>query len=408
MNAPIVPVKIKGLCTSVNKFLNEVPRPYSVLTRLQQLIIPFIQTADEDTKVIPSGQGLTIPVSTPGSLRYSLEDPDLAPSRNGVTNGITDTNTPISHRTTLVEPHPSPSITSLLNLSLPTTGTGPPGLTSLARLLLSYSVNTFSPGFLDKLYAATNAPGLAAELLLATLNTNLHVAHVSPALTEVERTTSFALAKLVGWDRDAVDAEGNRPFRFAGGVAQNGGSASNQLAMLIAKVTMFPETKEGGNGAVPGGKRLVVLTSEHGHYSVEKACVMAGLGSGAVRTVKVDERGRIIVEELEKEIAAAKERGELPFFVNATAGTTVLGSFDPIGEIAKVARREGLWCHVDGSWGGPVLFSEKLRKGRLDGIEDVDSMAITPHKMLGVPVTCSFLVGRDLRLFKAASTLKAG
>jgi threonine aldolase len=31
----------------------------------------------------------------------------------------------------------------------------------------------------------------------------------------------------------------------------------------------------------------------------------------------------------------------------ATAGTTVLGAFDPIAEISKVAQEHDIWLHVD-------------------------------------------------------------
>jgi glutamate decarboxylase len=43
----------------------------------------------------------------------------------------------------------------------------------------------------------------------------------------------------------------------------------------------------------------------------------------------------------------------------------------------------------------------------LNGVEKADSIAINPHKMLGVPVTCSFLLGKDLRKFHKANTLPA-
>lgn len=53
------------------------------------------------------------------------------------------------------------------------------------------------------------------------------------------------------------------------------------------------------------------------------------------------------VDELRAGIAAVREQGRLPFFVNATGGTTVLGAIDPLTEIAAVCRAENLWLHVD-------------------------------------------------------------
>lgn len=55
----------------------------------------------------------------------------------------------------------------------------------------------------------------------------------------------------------------------------------------------------------------------------------------------------MIPEALEEKIIAAKNAGYQPFFVNATAGTTVYGAFDPINQIADICDRHNLWLHVD-------------------------------------------------------------
>ena len=294
-------------------------------------------------------------------------------------------------RSVLLEHHPPAKLEKLFSVPLPDHGQGHSGVMDVVQRVLQYSVNTWDQGFLDKLYASTTPVGLAADLVLSALNTNVHVYQVSPALTVVEKQTARALARMFGFDGPA-----------AGGVSQPGGSAANQSSMVIARNNLFPETKVDGNG----GRRFVLFTSKHGHYSVEKAAQMFGFGSRAVKTVDVDKGGCMRPDVLERAIEEAKAKGETPFYVNATAGTTVLGSFDPLEPIADVCRRHQLWMHVDGSWGGSVVFSEKHRY-KLKGIEKADSIAMCPHKMLSVPVTCSFLLGRDLRQFHKAMTLPA-
>lgn len=280
----------------------------------------------------------------------------------------------------------------ILQLNLPVKGARQEGLIEVLRSVLRYSVNTWHQGFLDKLYASTNAPGVAAELILAALNTNVHVYQVSPALTVIEKYTGKKLASLFGLNG-----------RYAGGISVQGGSASNTTSIVIARNTLFPATKEDGNG----GYRFVLFTSAHGHYSIEKAAQMLGLGSRSVWSVPVDKTGTMLPEELEKLVQKAKNEGRTPFYVNATAGTTVMGSFDPFDKIAAICKKHKLWLHVDGSWGGSFVFSDR-QQHKLAGAEKANSIGINPHKMLGVPVTCSFLLAADIRQFHRANTLPAG
>ncbi|KAG0126895.1 putative glutamate decarboxylase [Tuber indicum] len=279
-----------------------------------------------------------------------------------------------------------------LGLELPTQGLGEKGLEEILKKVLKYSVNTWSPGFMDKLYASTDAVGVVSEVLLAVLNTNVHVYQVSPALTIIEKETASSIARLFGFTSG-----------HAGGLTFPGGSASNSTSMIIAKNTLFPETKVSGNT----GYKFVVFTSEHGHYSVEKAAILLGLGSAAVRSIPVDKEGRMVVPELESAVRKAKQEGYTPFYVNAGAGTTVMGSYDPFNAIADVCQRYNLWMHVDGSWGGSVVFSDK-HCYKLKGVQKADSVTVNPHKMLGVPMTCSFLITDDTRKFSKATSLKAG
>jgi glutamate decarboxylase len=280
-------------------------------------------------------------------------------------------------------------------LTLPLDGLGANGLDQTLAEVLKYSVNTSAPGFLDKLTSAPSPPAIAAELILAVLNTNLHVYHVSPVLTLIEKFVTKQLADIFG-------LKGPR----RGGISVQGGSASNLTSIAVARNTLYPETKQYGNRIIDG--QLLIFASAQGHYSIQKAAEALGFGSNNVISVPVDRDGRMSPSALEDLILAKRQAGNIPFYVSATAGTTVLGSFDPFEEVAKVARTYNMWFHVDASWGGGFVFSQNPEnQAKLTGISQADSIAFNAHKMLGVPITCSFLLGNDLEKFHNANSLKA-
>lgn len=208
----------------------------------------------------------------------------------------------------------------------------------------------------------------------------------------IEKTTAKKFANLFGFTGP-----------HAGGISTQGGSASNTTSIIIARNTLYPLSKVAGNGHY----KFVLFTSAHGHYSLEKAAQMCGLGTDNVWPVPIDSRGRMIPEELERLVEKAEGEGKTPFYVNATAGTTVLGSYDTLEPLSVICKRHNLWLHIDGSWGGPAIFSQK-HKYKLTGSHLADSIAVNPHKMMGTPVTCSFLLGPDLHTFHKANTLPAG
>ncbi|XP_069816504.1 acidic amino acid decarboxylase GADL1 isoform X3 [Dendropsophus ebraccatus] len=108
----------------------------------------------------------------------------------------------------------------------------------------------------------------------------------------------------------------------------------------------------------------------------------------------LQKRGKMIPEDLEKKVQKAKEEGAVPFLVAATSGTTVLGAFDPLDDIAHICEKHKLWFHVDASWGGSALLSRKYRK-LLHGISRADSVAWNPHKMLMAGIQCCALLVKD-------------
>lgn len=189
----------------------------------------------------------------------------------------------------------------------------------------------------------------------------------------------------------------------AGGITCQGGSSSNLTSLVVARNTLYPESRtEGGRS-----HDFVVFTSDHGHYSVEKSAMICGMGSNSVWKVPVDDGGRMKAQALRELAVRAKEQGKTPLYVNATAGSTVRGSYDPFEDISAVCKDVGMWMHIDASWGGPVIFSAQ-QKWKVKGSHLADSITINPHKMMNVPTTCSFLLGPDMSIFNKANRTAAG
>ncbi|XP_076651494.1 cysteine sulfinic acid decarboxylase [Halictus rubicundus] len=257
------------------------------------------------------------------------------------------------------------------------------------RETIRYSARTFSPHFHNQLYAGIDEYGLAGSWLTDVFNTSQYTYEVAPVFTLMERLVIEKSLNLVGYPA-LPDGDG---------ILCPGGSISNMYGMVAARYKMFPEVKTKGLTGLPP---LVCFTSEAGHYSISKGAHWLGLGTDRVCKVKTDRLGRMLPEELKSAIAEARKQGNVPFFVNATCGTTVLGSLDPLPEIAAICREEGLWLHVDACLGGTLLLSEKYR-ARLKGIELSNSVAWNPHKMLGAPFQCSLFLIKGKNLLHEAN-----
>uniref|UniRef100_A0AAR2K8C6 Glutamate decarboxylase 1 n=1 Tax=Pygocentrus nattereri TaxID=42514 RepID=A0AAR2K8C6_PYGNA len=216
---------------------------------------------------------------------------------------------------------------------------------------------------------------------------------IAPVFVLMEQLTLKKMREIIGWPNGEGD-----------GLFSPGGAISNMYSVMIARYKYFPEVKTKGMSAAP---RLVLFTSEHSHYSITKAGAALGFGKENVILLSTDERGRVIPADLEAKIIDAKQKGYVPLFVNATAGTTVYGAFDPINDIADICEKYNLWLHVDGAWGGGLLMSRRHRH-KLSGVERANSVTWNPHKMMGVPLQCSAILVREKGILQGCNSMCAG
>lgn len=278
-------------------------------------------------------------------------------------------------------------------------------LLNACKLTLEYSVQTGSPLFFNQLYGRADTASIVGEWIAAAVNTNSHTFEVAPVFTLMEKYVLDRFASAVG---PGFAAESD-------GLFVPGSSIGNLYGLILARHRVAPEIHTKGAAAAP---RLVAFVSSQAHYSYLKSVRLLGIGSDNLVSVATDPTtGQMDPAALRAAIRTARADGATPFFVGATAATTVIGAFDPLRELRAVCDEEAggeaaaeqqqrLWLHVDGAWGGAALLSP-THAHHLDGADAADSLACSLHKMLGATLQCSVFVTRHRGALLAANAANA-
>ena len=111
-------------------------------------------------------------------------------------------------------------------------------------------------------------------------------------------------------------------------------------------------------------------------------------------SIPTDVNNKIDCEKLILQCQALAQQNIKILSIVGIAGTTETGNIDPLTKLAEIAQQFDCHFHVDAAWGGPTLLSSR-HKHLLKGIERADSVAWNPHKMMGVPLSCSALLMRE-------------
>ena len=152
-----------------------------------------------------------------------------------------------------------------------------------------------------------------------------------------------------------------------------------------------------------GGVQAAIYCSDEAHYSIERAAEILGIGSDNVRALPIDGNRRLVPEAVAEAVRADRAAGRIPVAVVATAGTTLTGAVDPIGDLADVCEEAGVWLHVDGAYGLPAATTPSAAH-LFAGLDRVDSVTLDAHKWLYLPKACGvLLVRRREDLFHAFS-----
>ena len=271
-------------------------------------------------------------------------------------------------------------------------------LADVKRVILPGITHWQSPNFFGYFPANTSPPSILGELLAAGLGVQGMLWTTSPACTELEQLVLDWLIEMLNLP-ESFHSAGD-----GGGVIQDTASSAS-LCALLAACHRQADSKPHDTRLKGIDSWQLAYTSDQAHSSIEKAMIVAGMGTDRLRVIESDAEGRMRPDLLEQQMAVDASHGLKPTFVCATVGTTSSGAVDPLAEIGRICNEQGAWLHVDAAMAGTAAVCPEFRDMH-HGLELADSYAFNPHKWMFVNFDCNcFFVADRQPLLQALSVL---
>jgi aromatic-L-amino-acid/L-tryptophan decarboxylase len=276
-----------------------------------------------------------------------------------------------------------PAVRGSFNEPLPSTGIGSEAAyRAFVERVMPYTNGNIHPRFWGWVQGSGTPLGMMADMLAAGINPHLAGLNQAPAL--VEHEVLRWLAEMLGMPS------------HTSGLLVTGGTMANVLSLAVARhvgarAAGFDVRADGLQGR---HNPLVFYASTEVHTWARKGAEWLGLGHRALRLVPVNAAFQIDGQALREMIRADRKSGLRPFCVVGTAGTVNTGAIDDLELLADIARREGLWFHVDGAFGALAYLSPALRP-RVAGLPRADSLGFDLHKWGSLPFECACTLIRD-------------
>ncbi len=259
------------------------------------------------------------------------------------------------------------------NASLPDDGISVSEIVAKSTdLLLEHSLLNGHPKFFGYITSSPSPIGALADFLAAAVNPNVGANVLSPMATAIEKQTIKWLSEFIGASPSC------------GGLLVSGGNMANFTAFLAARTAKAPKSlKEDGLANTAG--EMVFYCSKATHTWIEKAAVLFGHGTKAIRWIATDADNKMNTTILEQTINDDLKTGKKPFLVIGNAGDVSTGVVDDLSAIATICKAHDLWFHIDGAYGIPAVIIPEYKK-QFEGIQEADSIALDPHKWLYAPL----------------------
>ena len=251
------------------------------------------------------------------------------------------------------------------------------------------------PSFFAYFPANSSYSAILGDLLTAGLGVQGMSWVTGPACTEVETLMLDWMHELLGLP------EHFRSTSVNGGGVIHGSASEATLASILAARWRITEGAVNSDGDT---SRLVAYATSQAHSSIEKGLRIAGIGTDRLRVVPHDEAFAMQPAVLAEMISNDRSAGLTPFWVCSAHGTTSSMAFDPTPEIATIARREGMWLHVDGAMCGITALAPEYQWVNA-GLEHADSYCTNPHKWMGINFDCDLFWTADRRALLGALTI---
>jgi len=252
--------------------------------------------------------------------------------------------------------------------------------------VLPYATGNTHPRFWGWVHGTGTAGGMIAELLAASMNSNLGGRDHGAVYVEQQ---------VINWCKEIFSFPAD-----ASGLLVSGTSMATVIALSAARLRAldYPVRKIGIQN---DSARLVGYTSVEGHSCISGAFDMLGFGTDSLRKIPVDENFQMDMDALAQAITRDREAGLTPFFVVGAAATVNTAAVDPLQAIAQLCQEQNLWFHVDGAFGAVAALSEQ-HQSLYRGMEQADSLAFDFHKWMHVPYDAGCVLIRDAEAHKAA------
>ena len=277
---------------------------------------------------------------------------------------------------------PQETLESWFDEPLPRTGSDPLQLLDEAKnKVFDASTGNMGPNMYAYVMGGGNQMSTIAEFLMSTINQNNTKWHLAPAMTEIEKRVVKWTAEMIGYTPEA------------GGTMTSGGSEANLAGLTIARNIFFEKLDIKKNGLF-GQKPFTVYCSSETHNCVDKSVTLLGIGTNQLRRVRTNADFTIDINALETTIKADMKAGFTPFCLIGNAGTVNTGAIDDLMALSKIAKKYGLWLHIDGAYGGLVSSLDAL-KPQYKGMENADSIALDFHKWLYQPFEIGCILVRN-------------